>query len=315
MIGKFLINTLKEKDKKEGITLIVCFSRPVFVPIFFEALRKMGLPREMFHLLVYDNTENRVLEKALREEIKKIKDDYRSIRLYKSYIKSRGSVLGTGNEIFKESKLWNIWQMWKTVYKMVHTEMFFQLEDDTISPPNAFVDLLKIMEKDKKVGMATGIATGRFAYPWLPVRLGVHTMKMKGQKVLERHSLPPNKRGVVEVDACGVYCFIARTKAFLTGFEGYDPIKLNVPFFALDNVLTWNIQQHGYKIMAHFDVWCSHLQASAARIIAFSKDQAIEMIDLWIPECNNYAHGVEVRKKGQRVKRQRVRKHADTWEL
>lgn len=315
MTGKFLINNLKSEDKKKGVTLVVTFSRKVFVPIFFEALRKMGLPREIFHLLVYDNSEDRTLEKDLREEIKKLKDQYLSIRLYKSYIKARGSVLGTGNEIFKESKLWNIWQMWNKVYKMVYTELFFQLEDDTVAPPNSFVDLLKIIEKDKKVGMATGIATGRFAYPWLPVRLGVHNMEMKGQKVLKRHSLPPNTRGIKEVDASGVYCFIARTKAFLTGFEGYDPVKLNVPFFALDNVLTWNIKQHGYKIMANFNVWCSHLQASSARIISFSKDQAIEMMDLWIPECNNYAHGVEVRKKGQKVKRNKVKKHADSWEI
>ena len=69
MIGKYLINTLKEKDKKKGITLITCWSRQIMVPIFFKALENLDIPREDVHLIVYDNTENPLLEKDLREAL------------------------------------------------------------------------------------------------------------------------------------------------------------------------------------------------------------------------------------------------------
>ncbi len=163
--------------------------------------------------------------------------------------------------------------------------------------------------------MVTAIETGRGPAPWIPVGLGVPKMKMKGLVCLERHSLIPVTRGIIEIDGCGVYCFVARTKAFQSGFKGYDPVKLNVPFFGLDNIFTWNMKKHGYKLFADFSLWCSHLQASAARIIAFSRDQAVEMYTVWIPKINNYAQGMEVKTKHHKPKRYRVRRHADNWEI
>ena len=68
-------------------------------------------------------------------------------------------------------------------------------------------------------------------------------------------------------------------------------------------------------ILADFDVWCSHLQASAGRIIAFSKDQAVQMADIWIPQFNNYAQAVEVKSKDHKGRRFRVRKPAPSWEI
>jgi len=315
MKGKYLINNLKEKDKGEGITLVCCFSRKLFVPIFFSALKNMKLPRKDMHLLVYDNTEDTPLADALLDVINPIIKDYKSVRLYKSYLKGKGNILGSGNEQFKRSKLFNIWSMWKKVYHMIYTPTFFQLEDDTIAPPHAFEKLYAVFQDKNDVGLVTGISTGRHAYPWTPVRLGVHYIKMKNFKVMQRISLKPNCKGLKEIDASGVYCFVADTKAFMTGFNGYDPVAFKTPFFALDNVLTWNIKEHGYRIFADFDVWVTHLQASSARIIAFGKEQALQMADIWIPEFNNYAQAVEIKRKNQRFRKTRVFKPAPSWEI
>jgi len=319
MRGKYLINTLKKADKEKGITLVVCFSRLVFVPIFFKAFSQMDLPRKNIHLLVYDNSSDEPLAEALKSELGSnsfaLKNKYLSIRLYKSYLKGHGNILGSGNEQFGQSKLNNIWSMWRRVYRMIYTPLFFQLEDDTIAPPDAFKRLFLTLYKHPKAAMVTGISTGRSNMPWIPVGLGVHKLKMKGLFCLERHSLNPDTKGIVEVDGCGVYCFAARLKPFLTGFEGYDPIKLKVPFFGLDNIMTWNIKKHGYKLFADFSVWVSHLQATPARIITFSKDQAIEMLSFWCEKANNYVQGIEVKKKNQRSRRYRVKKHALSWEI
>jgi len=275
----------------------------------------MKLPKKDIHLLVYDNTEDEPLKEELLKEVQPLTSEFRSVRLFKSYLPGKGNIMGSGNEQFKKSKLNNIWKMWLRMRSMIYTDTFFVLEDDTIAPPDAFQKLYKTLKSHKGVGFVTGIETGRFAYPWLPVRLGVHYVKMQGLKILERRSLNPNTKGIVPIDAAGVYCFAARTKAYLSGFHGYDPIELKVPFFGLDNVLTYNMKKHGWQVLADFSVWCSHLEASAGRLIAFSKDQAIEMADIWLPQYNNYAHGVEVKPKGSRDRRLRVTKLAPYWSL
>ena len=277
------------------------------------------MPRKDIHLLIYDNTQDGLLQMKLEEAIKKIQDKYKSVRLYKSYLKGRGSIAGSGNEQFRNSKLYNIWVMWKRLFTnkntMIHTPTFFQIEDDTICPPYCYEKLFKTLKTDPKIALVTGISTGRNPFPWFPVRLGIHNMKMKGFKILERHSLDPYTKGIVEVDGTGVFCFAARTDLFLKGFKNYDPQKLKVPFFALDNVFIWNIKKQGYRILADFDVWVSHLECAGARIIAFSKGQAVEMVDLWVPKFHNYAQGIEVLKKDHKSRRYRVREHAPTWEL
>lgn len=313
--GNFLINTLERFSAPEGITLVCTFSRKIFVPFFFAAFNKMLLPKKDIHLIIYDNTEDEPLKDALMAELDFSFYGFKSIRFYKSYLKGKGNIVGSGNEQFKHSKLQNIWSMWLRMKRMIYTDTFFVLEDDTICPPNAFKRLMGILMRNSRIGFVTAIETGRHAYPWLPVRLGVHKVKMQGMKVLERRSFHPDTRGVKEIDAAGVYCFAARTKAYLDGFIGYNPISLKVPFFALDNVLTWNIKQHGWKVLADFSLWCSHLEASSARITAFSKDQAIEMSDIWLPQYNNYSSGVEIKKIGQRARKLQVHRPAQSFSL
>ena len=311
----YLINNLKKSNKHDGVTLVCTFSRIIFVKPFFLAFDNLKMPRMPVHLLIYDNTEDEPLAQALLKKVKPLVPHFKSVRLYKSYLKGRGNIQGSGNEHFKRSKLFNIWRMWLRLRKMIHTPYFFQLEDDTISPPHAFQRLLGLVMRNSRVGFATGIETGRSAYPWLPVGLGVHRVKMKGLKIIERHSLSPNCRGIQEIDASGVYCFAARTRAWLSGFQGYNPITLKVPFFGMDNVLTYNIKRHGWKLIADFSVWCSHLQATGGRIMAFSKLQANERKDVWLPSCNNYATGIEVKRKNQRARKFQVKKPAPSWEI
>ena len=319
MRGKYIINNLKKQEATEGITLIATFSRRIMVPIFFQALEGMDLPRDEMHLLIYDNTQDVLLQEALEKELSKRMGIFKSVRLYKSYLRGRGNITGSGNEQFKQSILYNIWVMWKRLFvskpQMIHTPAFFMLEDDTIAPPDAYRRLISTLQKRANIALVTGIATGRSPYPWTPARLGVHYIKMKGHKLISRNSLHPETKGLVDIDCCGVYCYVARTKLFLDAFKGYDPDTLNIPFFAMDNVLTWNIKKKGYRVLADFDVWCCHLQCSAARIISFSKDQALEMADLWIPQFNNYAQGVEIRPKGVKNRRYRVNKKAESWEI
>jgi len=319
MKPQYLINTLKDlksiKEKQEGVTVVITFSRKVLVPFFFKAFNQMVLPRKDMHLLVYDNTQDVPLANALKAEITPLIPLFKSVRLYKSNIKGRGCLCGVGNECFMLSKLYNIWSMWKRAWRMVYTDVFFQIEDDTIAPPNSFNKLYKTLLKHKKSAFVTGIEVGRATLPWAPTRLGVHKVKMKGKKILERHSFHPNTKGIKKIDAAGVYLFVARTKPFLTGFDGIHPYKDGIPFFAMDNVFTWNIKRHGYELYADFSVWCTHLSISTGRVIAWGKNQAYHASDIWIPKFHNYAMNIEIKPKGFRFREKRVRKPAPTWEI
>ena len=315
MEGKYIINTIDDKTKNKGVTLVCCFSRRFFIPIFFKALEQMEIPRKKVHLIVYDNTDDKQLEADLIPVVEGLSDSYLSVRLYKNYFPCKYHSDGLSNRLFTESKTSNIWEMWKDLPNHIHTDYFFQLEDDTVAPADAFTVLFRDLKQNLDAAYVTGIETSRNAIPWLPVRLGVHQMKVcpcgGKNKILERHSLDPETQGVKPITCSGVYCFAARTKEFFSGLKGFDPYKINPPIWALDMLFTRNMRLQGHAIYANFNIWCTHLHASGARIIAWGKEQAVEMVDLWLPEFGNYAMGVEVCKDDK----PKVITPAPSWEI
>jgi len=319
MKGEFLLNTLEKKDKKKGITLVITASKIRVLPFFFKSLKAMDLPREEMHLLVYDNTDDPIFNEALMTELDEFLcpkcRQFRSLRVYKSYLKPKGQLEGSGNEHFQSSKVSNIWLMWKKIFHMIHTETFFQLEDDTLCPPDTFSRLYELLMADSKVGFVTAVETGRNNLPYVPTRLGIHKIDLRDGFLWKRESFSPDTSGVQEIDASGVYCFVARTEAYKSGFENYDPIRKACVIFAMDNVLTYNIKSHGWKCLADFDCWCGHMQVSFGRICIFSPEQALHYVDLWIPECNNYAMGVEIKKPGQKPRIRLIPKDAPCFSL
>lgn len=315
MEGKYIINNLTEKKKKEGITLVCCFSRRFLIPFFFKALKQMRFPRKEVHLLVYDNTDDKQLEADLIPVVEGLSDSYLSVRLYKNYLPPKYTIDGNPNKPFKDSKTSNIWEMWKDLPNHIHTEAFFQLEDDTIASPDAFKLLFLDLKQNLDAAYVTGISTGRHQFPNRPVRLGVHQMKVcpcgGRNKILKRHSLDPETKGTVPITCSGVYCFAARTKEFFDGLKNFDPYKINPSIWALDMLFTRNMRVQGHANYANFNVWCTHLIASGDHLIAWGKEQAVEMVDLWLPEFGNYAMNIEVCKDDKPKKI----KPAPLWEI
>ncbi|GAG65274.1 unnamed protein product [marine sediment metagenome] len=198
---------------------------------------------------------------------------------------------------------------------MIYTDTFFQLEDDTIVQPDAFKRLYKLLMANSKVGFVTAIETGRNALNYAPTRVGVHKIIMRKDRLILRDSFDPNTKGIKEVDSSGVYCFVARTKAYKSGFIDYEAPQKAFSLFAMDNVLTYNMKRHGWKLLADFGCWCGHLQVSGGRICIFGKDQALKYIDLYIPKYNCFAISMEVRKNVQPYRTYAVKKPAPCFSL
>jgi hypothetical protein len=262
---------------------------------FFAAFEKIEMPRKKIDLIIFDNTDNQQLHAALSHELKSIKDNFASAKLHISGRQGGRTILGQDNDVWKTSKLSPIWQMWLDMIKMIDTDIFFVLEDDTIAPPHAFMELVGQLISRERCAFVTGIETGRAQFSWQKVRLGVHYLTREKNLVVRRVSLHPDTQGVVSIDAAGVYCFAARTEPYKKAFEGMGDYVASLPFFAMDNILTNNIKLAGWELYADFDVWCEHLQQGSGNLVYFGKKQAVQMADVWMPEYNNYAQGIEIK--------------------
>jgi hypothetical protein len=205
------------------------------------------------------------------------------------------TLYGEEPKSWDETKLNYIWQMMKDLKKIVDTSLVMQIEDDTLPPRNTFKLLYKDIKSDEKVGLASAIETGRGPEINKKTRVGVHYIVRDGNKLIKRISLDPNTKEVVEVDATGWYCYLAKTKAWRAGFEGMDEYVKEIPLFALDNFHTNNIKRAGYKLLADFRLKCWHLQLMGNKIYIWKTNQAIQMMDVWIDEAKNYAQGVVIK--------------------
>jgi len=287
--------------KDHEVTFVATFSRHQMITPFFNALVDMEMPREKIHLLIHNNTDKVVLKDKLEKIIKILQEDlkppFASIVLHTSNREGGRTLLGQDNDIFDYSKLKPIWEMWKDLHDLIKTDVFFLIEDDTIAPPHAFYKLMEGLFSLEKAGFVIGISTGRCPYEWQPTRLGVHYMDMKDNKIVKRISLSPDCVGIHEIDGAGVYCFAAYKKAWLSGFEGMDEYVYKLPFFGMDNALTYNMKQYGWKLYADFDVWVDHMQMSGEKMFAFNKKQAVIMADIWLPEFEAYAQGIKLKQE------------------
>ena len=289
---RFLVNTVKDVDKKMDFTLVLAFSRRWCVFPFFRAFEKLRIPMDRCHLLIYCNKDSVLLENELLERAKAYTGAFKSVRLYSSYRRSMGTTPLVKHDKEHRGKLPFIYAMYLDIIDMCETEKMLVMEDDTIIPNNAVLNLLNHMNRYKNRVFASGIETNRGPYEDIKTRLGVHYMKRKGDLILERLSLDPNTKGVVPVDACGWYCCASTPKIWKRGFRGMDKYLYEIPRFALDMFHTNNIKRAGIPVIADFGIWCKHMEIRPDKIIYWTKKQAVPMADIWIPQYKTYAQGV-----------------------
>jgi len=311
---KFLVDNRvtrrKTRDMSKGWTLVVCFSRPWCVRPFFADFERLLFDRSKCHLIIYNNTNDIILDKMLLERAKRYQQwhkqkygerrlhpPFASVRLYKSFRKWGGIIFGQ-EATFDASKLPTILDMQRDIKNMITTKYFFMLEDDTLFPPDAVKRLFKILKKSKKIGLVSGVESTRSPRLTDKVRLGAYKLLRPERKILERISLEPTLRNVHQVDAVGFYCFAARTDAWLKAFkifeEDFEIQKTAEPNWAIDTLLTNDVQRAGYKVLVDFETACLHMQVLGNRIYNWAIDRAVPKIDIYIEKYNCYAQGVDL---------------------
>ncbi len=290
--GVFVFDNTKGVNMKEGFTLALCFSRRWCVEPFFKAFEKLKVPWKDCHLLVFCNKDSVLLENDLLEFVKIYADVCKSARLYSSFRKCKGSNTLIPSDPDHRGKLPYIYAMYLDLIDLISTEVFVSFEDDTTVPPNAVMDLLDLLGKHNNRAFVSGIETNRGPYEEIKTRLGVHSIKRRKNKIIERVSLDPNTKGIVKVDACGWYCFATTVKIFRMGFCGIEEYFYEIPRFALDMFHTNNLKRLRIPVYADFGIWCYHMEPRVDKIIYWGKKQAVKMMDLWLPKYNIYAEGI-----------------------
>ena len=298
---RYLINNVKDVDKKNDFTLAVCFSRRWCITPFFEAFNKMKVPLDKCHLLIYCNKDSSLLINGLLTWAKIYMGAFKSVRLYCSYRRSVGTMKLKDTDSAHRGKLPFIYAMYMDIIKMVETKVMLIMEDDSTPPPNAVMRLLTHMKAHNNRVFVTGIETNRGPSENIKTRLGVHYIKREGNLILERISLDPDTKGVVPVDACGWYCCASTPAIWTAGFRGLDEYFYKIPRFALDMFHTNNIKNMNIPVIADFDVWCYHMEGRPDKILYWGKKQAVPMMDLWIPKYKVYAEGI-ILPKGEEKK-------------
>lgn len=300
MKGKLLLDTTQGKDMKRGFTLVVCFSRIWCVRPFFEAFNRMLIPMKQCHLIIFDNTDNVILERALMKWAEIYKEAFYTVRLYKSYRAGGGKIMGQDYKPLEESKLPKIYEMYKDILKLISTDVFINFEDDTVCPPHTIMRLLGHMKKFKNNAFISGVEPDRGVTKGVKSRLGVHYIKREGDKILERISLSKYHRGLVDVDATGHYCFITTTKLWRKGWRGIIKRINEIPHFALDMFHTNNLKRAGVILKADFGISCKHMHMrvykTKPQILYWGKATAVPMLDYYIEKYGVYGQAIPLKK-------------------
>lgn len=279
-----------------GTTIVLCFSRTWCIRDFFKAFDKLMMRKKSFHLLVFDNTDNINLQEALLKATKKYMFKFRSYRYYKSYRGGGQQRMSDMPGPIEKSKIPSIIDMNRDIVEMVKTPIMLQFEDDTLMPPNAVKRLLHILKNEKDCAFATACATGRARFKINKVRLGLSYLKRdwknKPFRMMERLSLSPHHTGLVDVDGCGIFCFATYIQLWREMLHTFPKNLTGVERWGADLMLTNLIRCVPLRVIADFDLWCEHMQLSDYRILYWQRFDAVPMLDIWLPDYEEYAQGV-----------------------
>lgn len=142
-------------------------------------------------------------------------------------------------------------------------DFVFVFEDDCVVNTNALKSLLKIYrnkEKSCKVGFVSGVQVGRWGFRMLGVwEQDGDTMK----------TLPYTPNKIVEVDACGFYCFIVGAEFFKTANFKYD-------FFGPDVNFGKELVRNGFKNFCDMGLEVGHI-TNSGKILLPSNSDIVEL--------------------------------------
>jgi len=302
--ARYLYKEYNRKVERDHFTLVLCFSRPWCVSYIFKSLTEMRIPLDKCHLLIYDNTDNYLLQKALTQKIELLKGVFASLKYYKSYRRGGAVIIGMRHQTFAQSKLPSIQEMYKELTKHIRTELFINIEDDTYCKSDTIMKLLngyaRLKERLGKDLFLSGIESSRsYDENVIPI-LAVYWIEEKDGRIVKKFSADPNRRTTIRIHACGHYCFITTKRIWDLGWKYPHDKTDHVKHFAMDVFHTYHLHKKGVPVYADFSIRTQHMHAAPGRIIFWKPSKSRPMLDIYLEEYGVWGHNIIVPKELRR---------------
>lgn len=174
------------------------------------------------------------------------------------------------------------------------TDVLVYIEDDYISPADAVIRLLDLLERNPDAAMTS--ATQTYRCPAIQ-KMGIaptELIEWDDEKIVKKRCFSPETQGVHEVEATSFSCFAARVEALREAIETIKRKKLLMTYIGHDMVVTNVITWSGKKVLVDFDLWGEHLQLLCSKcgggIHVFGKAEAVQDSYTWDEKAGGYIH-------------------------
>lgn len=249
--------TFDETNEAPKITMVIPISRMWPLDRLFESLANLNIPYSDVGLLFYIDTDHeRLIEKVIREKIPALykKSDIGMTGFLKVYV--------ARNEIIPEQRNYKerrkrVAQIHNTCKQFIKGEFVMGIEDDTIVPRETFWRLYRAILELNKVGFVTGCEVGRWGMKHIG---GWKFLDRMGNDISALQSVPYQK-GVIDLDAGGLYCFMARSDLYKAhDFAAHEKYEFIGPDMAFGKY----VRDQGFRCLMDMDIVCHHLSRNEA---------------------------------------------------
>ena len=262
---EYVFKKHRVEPKKIDWTFVSVISREFTLKRYFSCLSRLDMPKDKMHWFIYVDSEDKSLIKKLKRYAEREGKNFYSWRMFITYREPLADTFYIKRAKRQRKNFITIMRELRNI--QTTTPYFFMLEDDTIvKNKNAFWELSRHLKEG--VAMVLGVEASRSDIKCL----GVAKLKWSGDKLLERHTLKPKRKGIEEVDGTGWYCFVGRLSAFR---DEYLP-DVFYSWANSDVISCWKLRQWGWKILVNWGIWCDHIYLKDGKIKARSPREAIE---------------------------------------
>jgi len=229
-------------------TLITLISRDTVLEEYIENIKQLDINRKKFSWFIYIDTDN----EALVEKVKGLTNDITDFGLKRMFVTGQPNLASSSS--FEERGMHisnNIKTIINNIKEIYPTPYIFMTEDDTLVEPDAYNKLINHVINNR-AEIATGIEVSRS----VSKHMGLCMLEEKDGEIIGRRTLK-NQIGTEYVDACGWYCWVAKTDVV---YNNTYTVVGHPKNLGPDVMSMYNLVRDGHRILADFSVPCKHYQ-------------------------------------------------------
>jgi hypothetical protein len=237
--------------------------------------------RSSVELVFYNDTADPELQNVLSKWLIENCGEFAGAKLYQSNNQRLPEV---GDVHLATMRRERIVEMKKKSKELIGDSFFvFCLEDDTFVAPDAYMRLYSHM-KNTKVGIASGVEMGRWAYPMI----GAWNITPLNDPI-KVETVPYRTGGVQRVTSPGWYCYMTKTNLYKKADYRFEAECLGP-----DVCYGWDVSKLGQEALIDWDVKCDHRQpdgssiwpGDGARVLTYERDA----VGAWAVNFNFKVH-------------------------